>query len=114
MLMRINSAAEGLATHCELELCTAVRKFSRKALIKECMGQALSRESILNQSADVVEISGRQHPTGRYGLAGWDSARSLDPEHVPKQHAREPGDPVFAPARRERGRIVKSKDVRQW
>ena len=113
MLMRINSAAEGSATHCELELCTAVRKFSRKALIKECMGQVLSRESIMNQSADAVEKGGRQHLFCRYSETGRNSARSLDPEHVPKQHAREPGDLVFAQDREDLGRIVKSKDVRR-
>ena len=96
MLMRINSAGEGLATHSELELCTVVRKVSRKALIKVCMGQVLSRESIMNQSADAVEDGGRQHSFCRKGETGWDSARSVDPEHVHEQHAREPGDPVFA------------------
>ena len=113
VVVDVSSAGEGLATHSELELCTAVRKFSRKALIKECMGQVLSRESILNQGADAVEDGGRQHSSCRKGETRWDSARSVDPEHVPMQHAREPGDPVFAPARKERGRVVKSKDVRQ-
>ena len=111
--MRINSDGEGFATHSELELCTAVRKFSRKALIKECMGQVLSRESILNQGADAVGVCGRQHSSCRNSETRWDSARSLDPEHVPMQHAREPGDPMFAHDRKERGRIVKSKDARQ-
>jgi len=100
---------EGLATRTGLELCTAVRKASREALIKESAGMALSlvktepecRRSMEMRKA-TPDVSLRRDTAGLRGVT--------DPSHALKQLAREPGDPLPALGITE-GRVGKPKGV---
>jgi hypothetical protein len=59
------SYGEDLASHTDPESCTFVRKGGYEALTGVCAGELLSREIILVRGADVVAVSGRQHPIHR-------------------------------------------------
>ncbi len=101
---------EGLATHAGLESCTAVRKGSREALIKESAGLVLSfvkdepecRRSRRLRKA-TPDVSLRRDTEGPGGVT--------DPIHARKQRAREPGDPLSALCKQ--GRVGKPKGVRR-
>ena len=94
------SYGEGVASHTVAKSCVGVRKGAGKALTGVHTGPVLSREIVappqggLLRGADAVEDSGRPHRKRRQGKALTDPARSLDPVHVWKHLAREPGDPT--------------------
>jgi len=94
------SYGEGIASHTGPKSCVGVRKGEGEALIGVHTGAVLSREIVappqggLLRGADAVEDSGRPHRHRRQGEALTDPARSLDPVHVWKHLAREPGDPT--------------------
>ncbi|MEB2363795.1 MAG: group II intron reverse transcriptase/maturase [Bryobacterales bacterium] len=67
---------EGLANHDGPESCAGTREGAGEALIGERTGGVLSREIRLNQDADAVELSGRQHTSARNGEGTSDPARS--------------------------------------
>ena len=58
---------EELASHDGPESCGGAREDAGEALTGEHAGRALSREMLMVQGADAVEISGRQHGLARHG-----------------------------------------------
>jgi hypothetical protein len=94
------SYGEGVACHTGPKSCVDVRKGEGEALTGVHTGPVLSREIVapprggLLRGADAFEHSGRPHRKRRQGEALTDPARSLDPVHVWKHLAREPGDPT--------------------
>ena len=70
---------EGLASHTGPESCTFSRKAEREALTGAHAGGVLSREIIINQSADTVHRVGRQHRWMRQREYPLGSARSKTP-----------------------------------
>ena len=94
------SYGEGLASHAGPKSCVGVRKDEGEALTGVHAGPVLSRVIVappqggLLRGADAFEDSGRPHRKRRPGKALTDPARSLDPVHVWKHFAREPGDPT--------------------
>jgi hypothetical protein len=70
------SYGEDPASHADPESCTVVRKDGCEALTGACAGGLLSREIIRIWGADVVSVSGRQHPMQRYGKRYGNPARS--------------------------------------
>jgi len=57
---------EGVAIHTGPESCGGVREDMAEALTGDCAGQVLSRESLVLQDADGVNLYGRQHSLSRY------------------------------------------------
>ena len=107
------SYGEDLASHTDPESCTVAREGGREALTGACAGGLWSREIIRIRGADVVSVSGRQHPMHRYGKRPGDPARSenLSMHRTTSRENREiPCSPVTDGTT---GRIGKSKDVRQ-
>jgi hypothetical protein len=114
------SYVEGVANHNGLESCGVARKGGVEALTEEHVGWALSRENLTLlrkqqalQSADALELSGKQHRMHRYCKVRLDSARSKTPgmhgiilrgnREIPRLSAEE----------RAAGRVGKSKDARR-
>ncbi len=107
------SYGEDLASHTDPESCTVVRKGGREALTGACAGGLLSRESIRVRGADVVSVSGRQHPMHRYGKRYGDPARSENlrmHRNTSRENREIPCLPVSYGAA---GRIGKSQDASQ-
>ena len=80
------SYVEGVASHNGLESCGVARKGGVEALTEEHVGWALSRENLTLlrkqqalQSADALELSGKQHRTHRQREVCLDLARSKTP-----------------------------------
>ncbi len=107
------SYGEDRASHTDPESCTVVRKGGCEALTGACAGELLSREIIRIQGADVVSVSGRQHPMHRYGKRYGDPARSENLS-MHRNTSRENREIPCLPVRDgATGRIGKSKDARQ-
>ena len=103
------SYGEGVANHTGLTLCAVVRKVSRKALIKGCTGQPLSREIILIWGADTVRRCGRPHRVSRQRERRSNPTRS-ETLRMYRNSLRENREIPWTPARRLAGRLRKSKD----
>ena len=58
---------EGLASHNDPDSCVGIREGVGEALTGEHAGRVSSREMLIDQGADAVEKSGRQHETARHG-----------------------------------------------
>ncbi len=107
------SYGEDLASHTDPESCTLAREGGCEALTGSCAGGLLSREIIRIRGADVVSVSGRQHPIHRYGKRYGDPARSENlcmHRNTSRENREIPCLPVTYG---EAGRIGKSKDARQ-
>lgn len=61
------SYSEDIASHTGPESCGCVRKGASEALTGESAGRVLSLENAVFGSADVVDVSGRQHRYVRQG-----------------------------------------------
>ena len=57
---------EGVANHTGPESCGDVREDMTEASTGDCVGQVLSRESLVLQDADGVNGFGRQYSLSRY------------------------------------------------
>jgi hypothetical protein len=57
---------EGVAIHIGPEPCAGLREGVGEASVGECIGQPLSRESVVNQGADVVHLT--EGEIGRRGM----------------------------------------------
>lgn len=68
--------SEGLASHAGPESCASVRKGRREALTGARAGRVLSLEKFVDQGADAVPTSGRQHRARRHGKGCRDLAWS--------------------------------------
>jgi len=102
---------KGLASRTGLELCATVRKFSREALTKGCMGQVLSREINFLLVADGVGDFGRRDRSGRCSEIRLGPTRS-ETLCTCTNHPRENREiPWLSKARMALDRIGKSKDV---
>lgn len=77
---------EGLAPHGDPESCGGVRKDVREALTGARAGRVLSLETARNGSADIIQVSGRQHVGARYA-----SASTTPRGHRPLACAETPG-----------------------
>ena len=84
------SYSEGVANHTGPESCVGVREDAGEALTGERIGQPSSRESKIVPGADVFRITeGNMESATTRALV--QSGVVLDPEHVRKLFAREPG-----------------------
>ena len=83
---------EGVAIHTDPESCGARREARVEALTGECIGQPLSRESLL-RGADAVETA-EGNTEGGVTASRPTTPRGLRPRHVRTLLAREPGDLV--------------------
>jgi len=103
---------EGIASHIGPESCAFGRKSRGEALTGVRAGRVWSREILLNSRA--LTLWDRWKAT-RGGSIARDPSRPcavVDPEHVRKHSAREPGDPISAFGRKGfGGRIGKSEDT---
>ena len=79
---------EGLASHTGSESCAHSRKAGSEALTGAQAGGVLSRDMLINQSADVVHDGGRQHRWVRKCEHPLDSARSETPACLETPRAR--------------------------
>ena len=79
---------EGLASHTGSESCALSRKAGSEALTGAHAGGVLSRDMLINQSADVVHDGGRQHRWVRECEHSLDSARSETPACMETPRAR--------------------------
>jgi hypothetical protein len=70
---------EGLANHDDRESCASDSNIAREALTAVCTGWVLSPENRLEQGADAVIRSGRQHFICRYCKTDGDPAWSKTP-----------------------------------
>ena len=107
------SYGEDLASHTDPESCTVVREGGCKALTGVCAGELLSREIIRSQGADVVSVSGRQHPVLRYGKRYGDPARSENLSMYRNTSRENREIPCLPVGYGMAGRIGKSKDSSQ-
>ena len=107
------SYGEDLASHTDPESCTVVRKGGCEALTGVCTGELLSREIIRVRGADVVSVSGRQHPMHRQGKRYGDLARSENLSMYRNTSRENREIPCLPVSYGGTGRIGKSKDVRQ-
>jgi RNA-directed DNA polymerase len=107
------SYGEDLASHTDPASCTVAREGGREALTGACAGGLWSREIIRVRGADVVSVSGRQHPIHRYGKRYGDLARSENLS-MHGNISRENREVPYSPATYGvAGRIGKSQDVSQ-
>ena len=84
------SCSEGVANHTGPESCVGVRKDAGEALTGERIGQPSSRENLIVPDADVFRITeGNMESAITRALV--QSGVVLDPEHMRKLFAREPG-----------------------
>ena len=67
---------EGVAIHTGPELCGDVREGMAEALAGDCVGQVLSRESLVLQDANDVNEFGRQYSSPHYRKRWTDPAWS--------------------------------------
>jgi hypothetical protein len=107
------SYGEDLASHIDPESCTVAREGGCEALTGARAGGLLSREIIRTRGADVVSVSGRQHPMHRYGQRYGNPARSENLSmhgNISRENRELPCLPVRYGAT---GRIGKSKDNSQ-
>ena len=104
---------KGLAAHNGPESCGGVRKDAAEALTGVRAGRVFSRES--NLPPGCRRSKGMWKATFGVPLSlGTTEPRAVvDPVHVRKHLAREPGDPMFTVLNGQNGRIGKSKDVRR-
>ena len=86
---------EGLARHTGPESCVVVREGVGEALTGEHTGRVWSRERFRLRGADLVVKWGRQHGRMRHGKCPTRPCVVVDPWHVWKLLAREPGDPLI-------------------
>jgi RNA-directed DNA polymerase len=107
------SYGEDLASHTDPESCAVAREGGCEALAGARAGGLLSREIIRIRGADVVSLSGRQHPMHRYGKRYGNPARSENLSmhgNISRENREIPCLPVTYGAA---GRIGKSKDNSQ-
>ena len=113
------SYIEGLATHDGPESCAGVRKDAGEALTGVRAGWVLSREihappqGGLLRGADVLEYSGRQHPSRRFGETTRDPARSETPRMYGGTLLGNREIPLLSVAARLTDRIGKPQGVRR-
>ena len=79
---------KGLANHPDPESCVVSREAGCEALTGAHAGGVLSRDMLINQSADVVHDGGRQHRWVRECEHSLDSARSETPACMETPRAR--------------------------
>ena len=107
------SYGEGVANHTGLQPCAVVREDGGEASAEVRAGRVFSREKVLPRGADVVAVSGRQHPLHRYREMQRSHARSKtscmygNSSHGNREIPRSPAAEGAA------GRTGKSKDVRR-
>ena len=110
---------KGLASHTGTEACTAVRKFSREALIKKGIGQVLSREIKFKQGtneswgADAVGGCGRPQVACRFGETRVSPARSETLCMYQNSSSGNREIPWLSEAITVADRVGKSKDVQR-
>jgi hypothetical protein len=85
---------EGLAVHIGPKSCVGTREGVDEASAGECIGQPLSRESLIIPGADVVVIT-EGNIDGRDIASVRSTRRGRRPWHVRKLLVREPGDLGF-------------------
>ena len=100
--------SEGLAIRTGPEPCGRRREAPPEALTGVRIGEVWSGESNVVRGADAVVASRRQQVRDRDREVLSHPASSLDPQHVRKPPAREPGDLRWCPGRRFQGRIGKA------
>ena len=84
------SYSEGVANHTGPESCVCIREDVGEALTGERIGQPSSRENLIVPDADVFRITeGNMESAITRALV--QSGVVLDPEHMRKLFAREPG-----------------------
>ena len=89
------SYRQGVASHPDPESCRRCgRKAGREALTGAQAGREIELRNQRIQEADAVDGSGRRKTSKRYREFEGIPAQSLDPEHVWKLYAREPGGPT--------------------
>lgn len=89
---------EGLATRPGPAPCTVAGNGGGEALVRGDAGRVLSRENPKNLVGRPSGLTGKAtRSASRYGERRFRSGAVVDPEHVSKLLAREPGDPVLGP-----------------
>jgi len=83
--------SEVLARHAVPESCVACREVRREALTGVCIGQPLSRESVIVQGADAVSVAEGNTVSGALASPG-SALRGLRTGHVHTLLVWEPGD----------------------
>jgi hypothetical protein len=84
---------EGVAIRIGPEPCVAARKGRGEASVGECVGQPLSRDSVIIPGADAVKrVEG--NTAWRVVASALPTRRGRRPWHVQKLLEREPGDPA--------------------
>jgi hypothetical protein len=112
-LLVIRLTFKRLAIDKEPESCGRIRKDALEALTGLDIGQVLSPESMLNPSADGLEISGRQQSIARNGESGGCLAGSETLSMYPI-NLRENREILWsAVGATPAVRVVKSKDARR-
>ena len=87
---------EGIASHIGPESCAVHREVHGEALTGECIGQPLSRDSLLILGADAVDIA-EGNTSKRATASTWMTRRGRRPWHVRTLLGREPGGPTADP-----------------
>ena len=104
--------AEGLATHGGPESCGYACEDVSEALTGVRAGRAMSRERYMGLGCRGRGTVPKATPTTPQEARGGGPDAVEDPRHARKRLAREPGDPVTAPAgMANRGRGGKSEDA---
>jgi len=107
------SYVEGLAAHNGPESCVGVRKGVSEALTGVRAGRVFSRERQLPPGCRRCRSGRKATPEAPLPRGATGPRAVIDPVHVRKHLAREPGDPMFARDRGGAGRVGKSKDTRR-
>lgn len=107
------SYVEGLAAHDGPESCVVARKGRGEALTGARTGRVFSR--VTNVPPGCRRRKERRKATRDASLTrdASGSRAVVDPVHVRKHLAREPGDPMFTGPDDRAGRVGKSKDSRR-
>ena len=110
------SDAEGPASHGDPESCVGTREGAGEALTGVHAGGLLSYEIRLNQGADAVVRSGRQHARTRHGECAGDPARSETSRRCGnsmREHRETPGPPAGDGPEGRAGKAVGRRPARR-